>query len=222
VLSLGPGSGALVLRAPASLEGRQLEIRSVDDAVLVHTVVRRWPGGGGPVAAAVFCELAPGTYRLAQGHRGPAFEVGAGRVTEAAVDGAGCGPSPGGGPSGMDIEEFYAADPRRRASAEVELGQDWLDESGRRFELSWVEATGELYLMSEPVEPAVEDPLGDVFVHLPTREVRVKVLARVPDRLELERLLAGWQDQMGRPGGLGWLSGRLVAAGHPPVSASDL
>jgi hypothetical protein len=187
----------------------------------VHTVVRRWPGHLGPVAAAVFCQLAPGSYQLAHGHRGPAFDVEAGRVTEAQIDGPGCGASARGGASGMDIEEFYAADVRRRDSAEVELGRDWLDESGRRFELAWVEATGELYLMSEPVEPAIEDPLGDVFVRLPSREVKVKVLARVPDRFELERLLAGWQDQMGRPGGLRWLSERLVSAGHPPVSSSD-
>ena len=36
----------------------------------------------------------------------------------------------GGSVRAMDIDEFYEADPRRRASAELELGIDWLG-SGR-------------------------------------------------------------------------------------------
>ena len=32
----------------------------------------------------------------------------------------------------MDIDEFYEADPRRRASAELELGSEWLDVDGVR------------------------------------------------------------------------------------------
>ena len=49
----------------------------------------------------------------------------------------------------MDIEEFYAADERRRRSAELEFGRDWHDENGR-CAVSWIEDTGELYLMREP------------------------------------------------------------------------
>ena len=30
----------------------------------------------------------------------------------------------------MDIDEFYEADPRRRASAELELGSEWLGKDG--------------------------------------------------------------------------------------------
>ena len=44
----------------------------------------------------------------------------------------------------MDIEQFYSADERRRQSAEVELGTNWFDAKGSRYELSWVEDTGEL------------------------------------------------------------------------------
>ena len=50
----------------------------------------------------------------------------------------------------MDIEEFYDGDPRRRPSAEIELGADWHDTHGTRYEVNWVEDTGELYLMREP------------------------------------------------------------------------
>src|ERR1700730_14272078 len=38
-----------------------------------------------------------------------------------------------------DIEEFYDADPRRRPSAEIELGTEWQDAHGVRYELNYVE-----------------------------------------------------------------------------------
>ena len=50
----------------------------------------------------------------------------------------------------MDIDEFYEADPRRRASAELELGTEWRDADGVRYELNYVEDTGELYVLREP------------------------------------------------------------------------
>ena len=50
----------------------------------------------------------------------------------------------------MDIEDFYSADERRRKSAELEFGTDWSDQNGR-CEVSWVEDTGEVYVMREPV-----------------------------------------------------------------------
>jgi len=50
----------------------------------------------------------------------------------------------------MDIDEFYEADPRRRASAELELGTEWLDKDSVRHELNYVEDTGELYVLREP------------------------------------------------------------------------
>ena len=49
----------------------------------------------------------------------------------------------------MDIEQFYSADERRRQSAEVEFGNNWFDAKGSRYEISWVEDTGELYAMLE-------------------------------------------------------------------------
>ena len=56
----------------------------------------------------------------------------------------------------MDIEEFYEADERRRRSAEIELGLDWHDVHDVRYELNWVQDTGELYVMREP------NPAGSV------------------------------------------------------------
>jgi len=54
----------------------------------------------------------------------------------------------------VDIEEFYDADDRRRQSAEIELGGDWHDAKGVRYELNWIEDTGELYVMREPARPS--------------------------------------------------------------------
>ena len=59
----------------------------------------------------------------------------------------------------MDIDEFYEADPRRRASAELELGTEWLDKDGVRHELNYVEDTGELYVLREPSPHVTRGPL---------------------------------------------------------------
>ena len=66
----------------------------------------------------------------------------------------------GGSVPPMDIDEFYEADPRRRASAELELGTEWLDADNVRHELNYVEDTGELYVLREPAPHVNEDPFG--------------------------------------------------------------
>ncbi len=114
----------------------------------------------------------------------------------------------------MDIEGFYSADERRRQSAEIEYGRDWRDSAGTRYELSWVEDTGELYAMREPAEASVLDPFGDVYPSwLPEKDVTVRVLGHVAERGELERILSGWQEQMGRPDSTRWVADRLRQAG---------
>jgi hypothetical protein len=111
----------------------------------------------------------------------------------------------------MNIEEFYDADERRRASDEVELGRDWTDRDGRRFELSWVEDTGELYLMAEPVEAVEMDFLGDTRVDdLPVSLVTVEILTTIPDRATLDATFSGWEDAMRKPGSLDWIRERTA------------
>jgi hypothetical protein len=113
----------------------------------------------------------------------------------------------------MNIEEFYDADPRRRASDEVNLGRDWLDAGGRRYELNWVVDTGELYLMAEPEEPVEMDPLGDSFVpDMPVDLITVEVLATVADRDQVEQRLEGWESHAEGPDGVAWLRERLADA----------
>ena len=114
----------------------------------------------------------------------------------------------------MDIEEFYDADPRRRESEETEFGREWSDANGLRTELSWVADTGELYAMAEPAGAVEMDPVGDTRVDdLPTELLTVEILATIPDRAELDRILTGWEDAMNGTNSLEWVRQRLRDAG---------
>lgn len=115
----------------------------------------------------------------------------------------------------MDIEQFYSADERRRQSAEVEFGTNWFDAKGNRYELSWVEDTGELYTMLELV-PEVDSwtPFGDSEVEeIPADRVLVMVVGLIPTLEEVETVLAGWPNQMAKPDGISWVAERLREAG---------
>ena len=121
----------------------------------------------------------------------------------------------------MDIEQFYSADERRRRSAEVEFGNNWFDAKGNRYELSWVEDTGELYAMLELTPEAdTWTPFGDVEVEdAAVDSLVVTVLGTVPTRQAVEELLAGWADHMSDPDGVHWVAERLRSAGiaRPPL-----
>ncbi|HZU73984.1 MAG TPA: hypothetical protein VE990_14545 [Acidimicrobiales bacterium] len=116
----------------------------------------------------------------------------------------------------MDIEEFYAADERRRSSEEFEYGQDWHDAAGVRYELSWVVDTGELYVMREPSEQLVDFFDGVFTMPMPTSSVTVGLLGVVPDRRQLDEALAGWQEEMSKPDSVSWLIERLHQSGVRP------
>lgn len=120
----------------------------------------------------------------------------------------------------MDIEEFYDADPRRRESAEIELGRDWRDENGVRYEVSWVQDTGELYVMREPVPGGWADPFGGIHVTgargVDEDEVEgmtLAVLGTVPTQDELERVMVGWEQAMPQANSVQWLGDRLRREG---------
>jgi hypothetical protein len=114
----------------------------------------------------------------------------------------------------VNIEDFYAADERRRASTEVELGREWRDANNTRYELCWVEDTGELYLMREPTPVAYEDPLGDFDVDAANLDdLVVSVLGTVTSHERIEEILVGWAEAMAAPEGVEWLAGRLRSAG---------
>jgi hypothetical protein len=116
----------------------------------------------------------------------------------------------------MDIEEFYDGDARRRPSAEIELGEEWHDAQGVRYEVNWVEDTGELYLMREPAPHVVEDPFGGLHSSMGPKEegkMTVHVVALIDTHEQLEEVFAGWQEAMVAPNGAEWLAERLRTAG---------
>ena len=88
----------------------------------------------------------------------------------------------------MAIEEFYDQDPRRRASDEIEFGREW-SENDLRFEVAWVAATGEVYVMAEPYSRR----------EISTESVTVEVLAVIEGRDAINSALAGWREAMTTP-----------------------
>jgi hypothetical protein len=117
----------------------------------------------------------------------------------------------------MDIEEFYDGDPRRRPSAEIELGTEWRDKHGVRYELNYVEDTGEVYVMQEPPPHEWEDPFGGIHVEAFTdtdeKKMYVRVVATIDSTDSLHRILDGWQEAMAGDNGVEWLAQRFRAAG---------
>jgi hypothetical protein len=125
----------------------------------------------------------------------------------------------------MDIEGFYAQDERRRHSAELEFGREWQD-AGGRSEVSWVEDTGELYVMREPGGAVTGDAFGDMVVqHVSEHQLGVEVLGIVTGRDAIGAVMSGWEDAMRRPDGLAWLRDRIEHAGEhagdAPAAPSD-
>jgi len=111
----------------------------------------------------------------------------------------------------MDIEAFYEQNEARRESSEIEFGNEWTDKDFNEYELSWVEATGELYLMVEPQAQVTEDMFGDFRVSgEPVSELTVVVVGTVPSRAALEDQLQGWENAMLEDNSLTWLHQRLA------------
>lgn len=125
----------------------------------------------------------------------------------------------------MDLEQFYDADPRRRHSEELEFGTDW-SEGGARTQVSWVEATGELYAMRDPLGGLVTDFIGDTrATPVSDEQLTVEVLGTVCGRDAAQAVMSGWEAAMANgPDSLAWVRGRLAHAGDemadPPARPS--
>ncbi|HQU00546.1 MAG TPA: hypothetical protein PLG60_08590 [Acidimicrobiales bacterium] len=110
----------------------------------------------------------------------------------------------------MDIEAFYEQNEARRESLEFEFGSEWTDAADNEYELSWVEATGELYLMVEPEATITEDAFGDFLVGgEAVTDLTVVVIGKVASLAALEDRLAGWEAAMLEENSLGWLYERF-------------
>ena len=102
----------------------------------------------------------------------------------------------------MDIEQFYDQDPRRRASDEIEFGREWTEDA-RRFEISWVADTGELYVMAEPYSRRHE---------ISTESVTVEILGVIDGRDAINSALDGWREAMAKPNSLAWVRERVAGS----------
>jgi hypothetical protein len=112
----------------------------------------------------------------------------------------------------MDIEEFYTQDERRRHSVELEFGRDWHDTDGR-VGVSWVQDTGEVYVMREPNAGVWGDGAGDLYArHVSEHALGVEVLGVVAGRDAVQAVMSGWESAMARPDGLAWLRDRISHA----------
>jgi hypothetical protein len=110
----------------------------------------------------------------------------------------------------MDIEAFYEQNEARRESAEFEFGNEWTDAVDNEYELSWVEATGELYLMVEPDAQITEDMFGDFSVAGGVvSDLNVVLIGKVPSLAALEDIIDGWEEAMLEPNSLAWLHDHL-------------
>ena len=89
------------------------------------------------------------------------------------------------------LNAFHAADTRRRASTERDVGRRWRGRNGATYRAAWVQATGELYVVRNG--------------HPDTVEVAGRRFALG----ELHAVLSGYQDVCGRAGSLGWLLERI-------------
>ena len=114
----------------------------------------------------------------------------------------------------MDIQQFYDANEARRQSAEFEFGTDWTDENGHSFELSWIEKTGELYLMFDPSALVVGEMIFGTpfFYDEPMSELTVKVIATFATHDEVRNKLNGWETAIEQSNSLAWLAQQI-----PPI-----
>ena len=100
---------------------------------------------------------------------------------------------------------FYAADRRRKASRELDLGLAWRERRGfPTYRAAWVHDTGEVYLVQHGPWPG-----GG----------QVSVIATWPTAARLMHRLAGWREQVGRHGSLDWLRAKLEHQRARPPSA---
>jgi hypothetical protein len=125
----------------------------------------------------------------------------------------------------VDLEAFYDADPRRRHSEELEFGNDWTDR-GARTQVSWVEDTGELYAMRDPLGGLQSDVIGDMrATPVEEEQLTVEVLGVVNGRDAIASVMSGWEKAMvADANSITWVRDRIAHAdaemNDPPAKPS--
>jgi hypothetical protein len=96
------------------------------------------------------------------------------------------------------LDAFYAGDRRRRSSRERDVGLFWRGRGGATYRAAWVQATGEVYLLKHGRPDCKGGP--------------VRLIGRCYTSREVEEMLAGWRDVVGRAHSLDWLLDRTSTA----------
>jgi len=109
----------------------------------------------------------------------------------------------------QSLEAFYAANEDRRSSAEFEFGDSWTDAAGNEYELSWIESTGEMYLMLGPDAVVGVDAFGDFWVGQSAEGLSVVVIGSCATHDEVIVTLEGWESAVQGENSLEWLRSRL-------------
>lgn len=111
------------------------------------------------------------------------------------------------------LEAFYEDDERRRVSGEADFGVHWLDGRNRRWRVSYVRNTGEIYAYC-PLSA------GDCVLLLGTfppdnEDEGVTWRRRRVWYRSLDAALAGWADECGQPSSLNWIAQRVSSLSTP-------
>jgi hypothetical protein len=107
----------------------------------------------------------------------------------------------------LTLQEFYASDPRRAHSHEVDYGSLWRESAPvPTYRLAWVENTGELYAVQLSEADERNDP--------------VEVLGVLWSWQQVDSCLAGWPERCGGQRSLLWARER-VRTWRPVVEESQ-
>ena len=109
------------------------------------------------------------------------------------------------------VEAFYSQNEARRRSPEADYGVWWMDDNRDwPWRVSYVQATGEVYAVKMRGGGQVK-VLGIVPPD-PDERTRADLRRQLTYYRTLDRILAGWVNHCGQPGGLAWIRERLARA----------
>jgi len=99
-------------------------------------------------------------------------------------------------PVELSLDDFYEGDDARTDSDEVAYGLEWTDADGVSCEVSWIEDTGELFIMhARKWEP-----------------YSAEIIAVIPSRADVDRMLYGWERAMSGANSVQWVRDQVRAA----------
>lgn len=117
---------------------------------------------------------------------------------------------------GLPINEFYAADRRRRRSARFHYGSAWRTTTDRSgiYALGWIEETREICALRGPLVPGWlrPDPEAAFSSTLVADSGTVEILGWADNRAALDGALSGWERNVEEPDSLAWVRIQLDVA----------